>query len=301
MIAFCFNGSVERASLFIFIGNASIFLMDLAKDFSIRECFLVGWQRFQERAWFLVGAGLLMWMVAFVGAILVEEVYQHIEPTRTILDFLSSLLYYWICFGLIVVTLKIVDGKPTTWGDLFAFDRRFILYILGNFLYGLVVTLGIIALIIPGIYLALRYGFFWYAIIDGHKGVFAAFHESARITHGVKWQLVLFGLASMGAILLGFFALGVGVLVAIPVVMLASAHLYRVLLNQAPETLESTETSVATPIRPHDPPSAGATVSAISRMATDPTPEAPNLPPENVLATPPSESLVKDAPQKVAD
>lgn len=220
--------------------------MEGEKDFSVSECFVVGWRRFKEHAWFLIGMSLLMWVVAFVSAFLVETVYGHIEPTRSILDLLSSLVYYWLCFGMVLVTLKIVDGQPVTWGDMFVLDRRFVFYVLGIILYGFVVVLGLLALIIPGVYLALRYGFFWYGIIDGKKGVFDAFHESAEITRGVKWQLVLFALATIGVMLLGFFLLGVGVLVATPVTMLASAHLYRVLLSQSPK-------AVAVPLPPATP------------------------------------------------
>jgi hypothetical protein len=223
----------------------------MEKTFSIRECFSVGWARFRSRAWFLVGVSLFMWGVAFLSAVLIEEVYGHIEPTRSVLDFLSQVVYYWLTFGLIAISLKLIDSQDVMWADLFIFDRRFFFYLLGTILYGFVVGVGFVLLIIPGIYLALRYGFFWYAMVDGKKGVFDAFHESARITQGVKWQLILFCLASVGVMLLGFLVLGVGVLVATPVIMLASAHLYRVLLSQTPESAMSTDTPL-TPPRPED-------------------------------------------------
>lgn len=235
--------------------------MGSKKDFSVQECFVVGWQRFKMHAWFLVSIALLMLVVAFLGTILVEEVYQHIEPTRTMLDILSSIAYYWIVFGMVVVTLKIVDNKTVSWSDVFVFDRRFFLYILGIILYGFVVGIGFLVLIIPGIYLALRYGFFWYGIIDGKKGVFDAFHESAVITRGVKWQLLLFALATIGVMILGFVALGVGVLVAMPVTMLASAHLYRVLLSQSADPQEST-VQTSTPVSSPEVPAPAEAPSA---------------------------------------
>lgn len=213
--------------------SLSIDCMETVRNFSISECFLVGWMRFKERPWFLMGVMLLIWGVAGFSAYLTEEVYRDIEPTRTILDLLSSLVYYWLLLGLIVVTLKLVDQQAVIWADMFVFDRRYFFYLLGTLLYGFVVGVGLVLLIIPGIYLALRYGFFWYGIIDGRQGVFDAFHESAEMTRGVKWQLILFTLACIGVTLLGLLSLGIGLLVAMPVTMLASAHLYRVLLKQS--------------------------------------------------------------------
>lgn len=209
------------------------------RGFSTKECFAVAWARFKERPWFLMGITLFSWGIAFLAGHLTDDVYRHIEPTRTLIDILSSVAYYWIYFGMTVVTLKLVDGERAGWADVFVFDRRFPLYILGSLLYAIVVLVGLFAFVIPGIYLALRYGFYWFAIIDGRKGVFDAFHESARITTSVKWQLILFGLASLLVIFLGFLALGVGVLAAVPVSLLASTHLYRVLLNQNPRAAQA--------------------------------------------------------------
>lgn len=206
-------------------------------DFSVRQCFAAAWARFQERPWFLMGIVILSWCSAFFFGYLTEDVYHQIEPTRSLLEIANSVIYYWVYFGLTVVALKLVDRVPATWSDVFVFDSRFVLYLLGNLLYGLIVGLGLVLFLVPGIYLALRYGFFWYAIIDGKQGVFDAFHESARITVGVKWQLILFALASMGVIFLGFLCFGVGIVAAVPIVLLASTHLYRVLLSQHPGTL----------------------------------------------------------------
>ncbi len=213
------------------------------KNFSVRECFLVGWARFKEHPWFFVGLSILLWGVAGITGYLTDVVYADIEPTRSILDLLLSVIYYWIMFGFIVITLRAVDGMPVDWEQFFSIDRRFVSYLIGLLLYGVMVLVGVLAFVVPGIYLAIRYGFFWYVIIDGRKGVMESFQESARITDGVKWQIVLFGMTSMVVIFLGMVCLGVGVLVAVPVTMLASAHLYRVLLSQSNTAPKTTEPS----------------------------------------------------------
>ena len=217
------------------------------KNFSLRECFVVGWTRFKERPWFFVGLSVLLWVVAGITGYLTDVVYADIEPTRSILDLLLSVIYYWIMFGFIALTLRAVDGVSVDWDQFFSIDRRFVSYLIGLLLYGVMVLVGLLAFVVPGVYLAIRYGFFWYGIIDGNKGVMESFQESARITDGAKWQLVLFGMACMGVIFLGVLCLGIGVLVAVPVTMLASAHLYRVLLNQS--QISSKPLVPSTPLR----------------------------------------------------
>lgn len=223
------------------------------KNFSISQCFSVGWVRFKEHPWFFIGLNLLLWVVAGISGYLTDIVYVDIEPTRSLTDLLCTVFYYWVMFGFIALTLRAIDRETLSWDQFLKMDRRFISYVIGLLLYGVMVIIGMIAFIIPGIYLAIRYGFFWYGIIDGHKGVMESFQESARITDGVKWQLILFALASMGVIFLGMLVLGVGVLVAIPVTMLASAHLYRVLLSQSAVSQES-GMPTATPVRSPEAP-----------------------------------------------
>lgn len=246
------------------------------KNFSIGECFSVGWAQFKTHAWFLIGMTFGFYLIMAVFAGLIDSVYRDIEPSRSLLDIFSNLFIYWIYFGITAVSLKIIDQRPYIWSDLFVFDKQVIFYWIGAFLYAIVVVLGFVALIIPGIYLAVRYGFFWYAIVDGRKGIVEAFKESARITDGVKWKLILFGLTSIGVIILGVLCFGIGMLVAIPVVMLATAHLYRVLLAQSVVTPES-ETVPATPSRPAGEAPTAAPVAVSTPTTTEsqaPTPQA---------------------------
>lgn len=240
------------------------------KSFSVGECFSVGWVRFKEHAWFLVGMTLGLYVLMFLFAHVIENVYNGIEPTSSFLDVLSNVVLYWLYFGMTVVILKIIDRKPYSISDLFVFDKQVILYIVGAILYGIMVGIGFLLLIVPGIYLALRYGFFWYAIVDGRKGIVESFKESARITEGVKWSLLLFVFACIGVMILGALCLGVGMLVAVPVAMLATAHLYRVLLSQS--AVEPVAPAV--PSTPERVEGAPVTTSPSPEIPTTPTPVA---------------------------
>lgn len=202
--------------------------------FSIRECFAVGWQHFKAQPGLFVGIALLAWGAGMFGSFLVDETYRFIEPSRTLLDFLISLVSYWLYFGMTLVGFKVLDRQPATFSDLLVLDRRFVRYVVATFLYCIMVVVGLLCLVIPGIYLAIRYGLVWYAIVDGNRMIRDAFRESALLTQGVKWHLLLFALASLVVLILGMLAFGFGVLIATPVSLLASLHLYRVLLNRNP-------------------------------------------------------------------
>lgn len=244
------------------------------KNFSISECFAVGWARFKEHAWFLMGSTLAMYVSAFFFAFLTEEFYFGIEPTRSTIDVISNIVLYWISFGMSVIAFKIIDRKPYSWRDFFLLDIQVLWYFVGTILFGFLSIVGLLFLIVPGIYFMIRYGFFWAAIVDGRKNVLEAFHESAILTRGVKWNLILFYMAVMGVIFLGFLLLGIGILAAIPIVLLASAHLYRVLLQQSLSELQSEQTlNTNTPSREEESLSSRSTTSPQASTSLPPVSE----------------------------
>lgn len=75
------------------------------------------------------------------------------------------------------------------------------------------------------IYFAVRYSMARLAVLEG-ADILESLPKSTKLTHGIKWRLVLFALAIAGLNLLGLIALVVGLLVTIPVSVLAFAHVY---------------------------------------------------------------------------
>jgi len=93
----------------------------------------------------------------------------------------------------------------------------------------LVVLLGLVLLIVPGIIFGLMYMFAPFIVIERGLGPLEAMGESNRITRGHKWPLFGLMLLLILVNVLGLLALGVGLLVSIPVSTLALVHAYRVL------------------------------------------------------------------------
>lgn len=107
--------------------------------------------------------------------------------------------------------------------------KKAVRFIWASILLGLLIVLGFIFLIVPGIYFALKYQFVNYFIVDKDVGVREAFSLSGRATKRNKWRLMGLSILSCVTVLLGFLSLLYGLLVAIPVVMIAHAYSYHVL------------------------------------------------------------------------
>ena len=92
------------------------------------------------------------------------------------------------------------------------------------------VAVGLILLIIPGIYLAIKYQFFSFLIVDKNMGIMESFKKSEEMTQGVKMNLLLFSLALAGINILGALVFLVGLIVTIPTTVMATVYVYRKLL-----------------------------------------------------------------------
>jgi uncharacterized membrane protein len=86
---------------------------------------------------------------------------------------------------------------------------------------------GLILLIIPGIFWAVRFSFSPIVVIDTKLGPVASMKESWAITKGQFWKILGFWVVIGLFNLAGLIVFGIGLLVTVPVSTLASIYVYR--------------------------------------------------------------------------
>lgn len=189
--------------------------------FSIGEALGYGWKKLQENIGPLVTAALAILAVNVIFWLLGRGA---LAGLMSLIGWFVSVL---ISLGLIRIALKIVDGEPVETADLFSRVDLALPYILASVIVGVMVAIGFVFLIVPGIYLAITFGFFGYNIVDKNHGIMESIEQSAAITRAQKWDLFGFGVALFFFNLAGALALGIGLLITVPVSMLALAYVYR--------------------------------------------------------------------------
>jgi len=207
---------------------------------SIGECIRFGWETFKKRPGILIGAFVLTMLIPSIPGILVPspEVAPGVPPppptTAELVATLTSLvLGIFAAIGMTTLALRAHDDIATVKiGDLWN-PQPFWRYLGAQFLVAIIIFVGLLLLIVPGIIAALGLLFVLYVVIDRGAGPINALKESWRITNGNKWQLFLFGLVLIGLNLVGLLALVVGLLVTVPVTWIAVTHAYRTLASQA--------------------------------------------------------------------
>lgn len=152
---------------------------------------------------------------------------SELSAVSIVLQLLSQIVSLFLSLGATRIGLNLVSGKPASVGMIFGEGSKLLRAIGASILYGLMVGLGLILLIFPGIYLALRFGQFIHAIVDRDLGVIESFTYSSRLTTGNRGNLFVLGLLMILVTLAGLLLCGVGLIVAIPITWLTSFIAYR--------------------------------------------------------------------------
>ena len=125
------------------------------------------------------------------------------------------------------ISLDLYDAGEPDLSRLGELLPQYLPYLFGKILYGLIVMVGLLLLLIPGVIVAYMFLYVGYLIIDRGLGPIDALEKSRAVTDGYKWDLFLFSLTVALLNMVGVLCLFVGLFVTIPVTLMASAYVYR--------------------------------------------------------------------------
>ena len=189
--------------------------------------FETGWRLFRSRASVFVISMLLLFLSWVAMEIAVVFLHRLGFVVWLVLHLAWLFLFSGMLVGLHVMALKSVDGEIPRIGDLFGSLERGPSYLLALSIYCLAVSGGLVLLVVPGIYLAIRYCLFAQVITDTSASALSALRKAAALARG-NW-------ASLGALFLiafllniaGMALIGIGLVISFPVSLLAIAGSYR--------------------------------------------------------------------------
>lgn len=151
--------------------------------------------------------------------------------------FLVPLVFFAIIYGVFVagpidygakwVFLKAVRGERIEVRDIFVvFQRNYWNAVIANIVVGIIVGLGFVMLIVPGIIFACRLAFVPYLVVDREMDVMDALRVSWDMTRGYGMQIFLMGLLAIPIVILGLVCFIVGVFVSVMWISAAFAVMY---------------------------------------------------------------------------
>jgi len=129
-------------------------------------------------------------------------------------------------YGVAFAYLKAARGDKLEIKDMFEAFRNYWNAVLASLFVCVIVVIGLVLLIVPGIIFACKLAFTPYLVVDRKMAVIEAIEESWRMTGGHAWKVFLIGLLSIPIGIAGLLCFGVGIIISIMWVSLAFASLY---------------------------------------------------------------------------
>jgi uncharacterized membrane protein len=203
------------------------------KGFSVGQMIKFGWRTTTGNFWTVVGMFTVGIVIYGVAQGVVAAVGSGNDTLGLLLYFIVSVAggpLLWL--GFIRMGLKLADGQSISLGDYFQDPVLALYLLLAGIVYYIIVLVGFILLFFPGVIWSAKFSLFPYFVVDRRMGPIQALKASSRASDGAKWDIVALYVVSTLLIYLGALALIVGMLVALPVVVVAWSLMYRRLLTQ---------------------------------------------------------------------
>jgi uncharacterized membrane protein len=198
----------------------------------IGAAFSWAWAKFKENA----GPLVIVMLVALVGFLIAGIISGILRSAAsgffgilvvTAVGDVIFLLIGGVCqIGIYQSAVAVADGRPVEPAKMFTTDLLgpFVIALL---LYGLMVGVGSLFCFIPGIVLAYLGFFTPFYVLDARMSPTDAIRASFQVTSKNVGGLIGFAVVAFLVYVLGFIACFVGVLVAGPVVLLATTYVFR--------------------------------------------------------------------------
>ncbi len=154
---------------------------------------------------------------------------------QAVLQLGSFILQLLFGIGSTYIVLAIAANKPVELSALWQFTDKLLNYLILMVIYSLLVTVGFLLLVIPGVVWATKYGLAPLIIAWKKMEAMEAMRLSAQMTDGYKLQLFIFYLIIVVMNILGAVAFMVGLLITAPLTYIASGVVFHKLAARIPE------------------------------------------------------------------
>lgn len=186
---------------------------------------------------------IFSWLV--IGVIFATSIiFGIIDPKNEsfIIGLISMAVTLFLELGAIALFLKLVrTGTEGKIEEIIGQRDIYLQALAGNILYYIAMAIGFILLIIPGIYVAVRFMFLPYVFVDQKLAIKDAFNEASRLSEGIRMNLFGFSLLLILFNIAGLLVFFVGLLVTIPVSAIAMVMMYEWAKNEKSKKDETTE------------------------------------------------------------
>lgn len=195
------------------MSNSAQSIVDKNYSLEIGDYFSRGWDLFKKYALPFIGFLLITALIGIVAAKLPAPLGADEKGRGGIVNAVLSPI---LSAGFYIVAFKLAKGQAVSFGDFFRGFNNFLQIFLVSLVSGLLIALGFLLLIIPGIYLAVAYFFAISLVIEKRFDFWTALETSRKLVSKRWFSFFGFGLLLFLLNLGGLLLCGLGFFVTLP-------------------------------------------------------------------------------------
>ena len=217
-------------------------------DFKIKGVLSEAWSLVNGSKLTIVGGMVVMYIAVFVVTLLLGMLMGVVVPMiagsgtpqgggslvmavsvgiQLIMQLVTMAISYPFMAGLFMIGIRRSANLPTSFSMIFDYFNRIIPLLIVNILYFILVTIGFLLLVIPGIYLALAYMLAMPLMVEKNMSPWQAL-ETSRKTISKKWfKFFGFFLLLWLIVMVSVIPFGIGLIWTMPLTFMAIGVLYR--------------------------------------------------------------------------
>jgi uncharacterized membrane protein len=207
----------------------------MQSSFSIKEALRFGWEKTKSNFPLVFTVVLVMVLINLSSKFL--DMTFGFDDHNADFDIGSLMLSIFTQIAILIIELIlsiniikqgliIVRGGEANLRRLFDYPDNFFWFVLGQILTGIIIVIGLLLLIVPGIIAALAFFFVKPLLVDQKLRPMQAIRLSYAMTNGRKWQFLKFSVVLLLVNLVGLLALGVGLIATLPMSFFAFLYVY---------------------------------------------------------------------------
>jgi phage FluMu protein Com len=147
---------------------------------------------------------------------------------------LNQGIQLFLGIGMARIALKLARRQRAEFTDLFSGGPLFLPVLGAYILFNVALTVGLLLLIVPGIILALMLWPYYMLIVDQKAGVIESFSLASQVTKNNWGTAFLLAILSIGIFIVGVIALCIGVIFAVPLILMLWTVAYLMMSGQIP-------------------------------------------------------------------
>ena len=239
----------------------------LARDYHLKigSCLRRGWNLLKGEFWPFVGITALFFALFSVASSFGGASFTHETGGNSVMQAgsaVSMLVYGPLFGGLLFYFLKKVRREPSTVETAFCgFSHRFLHIFLAGFVTSVLIALGFVCFIVPGIFLSVAWLFTLPLVMDKGLDFWSAMELSRKVVSRHWFKCFGFAIVLFLLPFAGMLALFVGVFVMLPLVFATLVYAYEDIFGGANGTAPAPAATgptgtIVMPVAPATPPRA---------------------------------------------